>query len=350
MSQTKPVLMLFLLFIALTSTGFGESGQSGLEEILPPTTYRNYLRADYPDRLKILRTTIQNICTRLKIQVGRNEQEEFLQRLAELKILADEAWERNEATTSLKLLRHKEVKRMEIFLRQKIDLLEDLKLDVGYEIRGNFYPPLESMDRLRKKLFLQLFEGARDFENDLGTNALGFSGNHLIRTASASPSPVQGLHDIDRFTEDEFRRIQVARELKKRIEVLLEIAESRLTEIDRRKSSLEWTEEEPNPLEFYTYDDLLHAYNRALEATMHSIDEHHERGLSQLNEIEKALEELKDGCEIFQPRLKGLEELIKEIGSLELAMKLSRAQDFTTKALEGTEAGLESLKKKRENR
>lgn len=344
MLQLKSVLALFFSFMI---TGLGEGEKVALEEILPSSTYQRYQESDYPDQLKILRNAIQNTNTRLKVQVSRGEQEEFLRRLVELKILGDEALARSEEVTSEKMLRHKEVKTMEIFLRKEIDFLEDLKLEVPYDIRDYFYPPKDSLDMLRNKLFLQLFEGARTFETELGSGAFSFVEGNPAATGAARPAPTQGLHTIDRFTEEEFSSIQVARTLKNRIKAVLKIAEDRLDEIERRKKGEEWSEDEPNPLEFYTYENLMHAYNRALEAAMHNIDEHAERGLSRVYEIEDALKDLNESCGEFQLRLSELEPLIREVGSLDLAMKLSQALEYTSTALEGTETGLETIKKRK---
>ena len=342
MLRSKSVLML-LLFCCFTVLGDDEG--IPLDRILPPSTLQRYTDADYSEQMKIIRWTIQNTCTRLTVQVARNEQDEYFRRLEELKILGDEALDRSRQTTSEKMLTHKEVKSLEIEIRRTLNLLEDLKMEVHYEVRNHFYPAVDSLDRLRKHLFLQLFEAARSFETELGSPALGFAGGRVLLRKPSALLPVQGLHSIDRFTEEEFRSIQISRTLDDRIEVILEIAESRLNEIERREGGAEWDEKDPNPLEFYTYEDLLHAYNRALEAAMHTIDDDFERGISRMDEIEDALDELNKSCREFEPRLKKMEDLIREIKSLELAMKLSQAQEFTSAALKGTETGLKSIRK-----
>ncbi len=342
MLRPKSVFMLFLLSC---SPVLGDEEGILLDRILPPSTLQRYRDADYPEQMKIIRRTIQNTCTRLKVQVARNEQDEYLRRLEELKTLGDEALARSRETTSKKMLTHKEVKSLEIELRYTLNLLEDLKMEVHYEIRNHFYPSVDSLDRLRKHLFLQLFEAARSFETELGNTALGFAGGSARLREASMLLPAQGLHTIDRFTEEEFRSIQTSRTLDDRIEVILEIAESRLNEIERRESGAEWDEEDPNPLEFFTYEDLLHAYNRALEAAMHSIDDDFERGISRMDEIEDSLDELNKSCREFEPRLIKMENLIREIKSLDLAKKLSQAQELTSAALKGTETGLKSIRK-----
>jgi hypothetical protein len=340
--RSKSVLTLFLFFMV---TVLGEGEKVTLDEIFLPQTYKNYLKANYPEQLRIIRTAIQSVSTRLKIQISRGEQKEFIRSLAEIKTLSDEAFAKSEEVTSEKMLRHKEVKRMEIFLRKEIDLLEELKLEVPYEIRENFYQPKDSLDKLRNKLFIQLFESARSFQTELGSGGFSFTGDNPNAAKAVRSAPTQGLHTIDRFTEEEFRKIQIARTLKYRLKAIREIAKSRIDEIDRRRKGEEWNEKDPNPLEFYTYEDLLHAFSRALEASMHSIDEHVERVLSPMDEIEDALEDLNEDCKEYQPRLNDLEPLIREIGSLDLAMKLSKALEFNSTALKGTESGLESLKR-----
>ena len=345
MLGSKPFLLVFLLLSAFSS---GDHPTEEMEKILPPATQQRYLTSDYPDKMKIVRTAIQNTFTRLRIHANRGEQEELLARLEDIETLGKEGLARSLETTDEGDLRDKEVKRLEIELRKTIALLEDLKLEVAFEMRKFFYPAINSLDELRQQLFMQLFEGARSFETELGRGGLAFAGGVMMLRKAAYLLPAQGLNDLDRFTKEEFRSIQVARSVDDRVEAIMEIAESRLDEIDRRRKGEEWEEDEPNPLEFYTYDDLLHAYNRALEAAMHSIDDDYERGFSRMDEIESALDELNDRSSDFQPRLIDLEPLIKEIRSFELAEKLSKAQEYTEMAIKGAKSGLESIEKRKD--
>jgi len=338
------VLILFFLCITV---GLGEAQTGTLEQILPPSTFQRYQSSEYPDQLKIIRMAIQNTCSRLRIQIGRGEKEAYLQRLDELEILGKEGLTLSSQVESEKMRRSREVKRLEIFLRQTIDLLEDLKLDVPFDIRDRFYPAKEALDSLRNQLFLQLFEGARSFRTNLGPEAMRFSTGEL-RSAVYHPAAAQGLHTLDRFTEEEFSRIQEARTLEDRVKVILKIAENRLDEIDRRRKGEEWEEDEPNPLEFYSYDDLLFAYNRAMSAAMNSIDDDFERGLSRMDEIEGALKVLDKKAEDFASRLKELETLIRERKSLDLAMQLNKAEELTDTAIKGAQSGLESIRKRKD--
>lgn len=341
----KAIVVILLLFSV--TTGWGEEQTTTLEEIFTPSAHQRYLGSDYPEKIKIIRITLQNTCTRLKVHVAENEADEYLHRLREIEVLGKEGIARSRETTSVDLLRDKEVKRLEIELRQTINLLEDLKLNVPLETREHFYPAVDALDRLRKILFMQLFEGARSFENELRDWAHNAGGTKISHLQNISfPMPAQSLHDLDRFTEEEFRKIQIARKLDDRVEAFMKIAEARLDEIKRRREDVETPEDEENPLEFYTYDDLLFAFNRALESAMISIDDDVERGSSRMDEIEEALEELNKGCKKFQPRLQDLESLVVSLQSLELAERLKKGQDLNTRALQGAEAGLKKIRER----
>jgi hypothetical protein len=94
--------------------------------------------------------------------------------------------------------------------------------------------------------------------------------------------------------------------------VFLKIATARLDEIDRRREGREWDEEEPNPLEFYTYEDLLHGYDRAINGIMTNIDEKARTNAAKEKDIRKALKNLKENIDKFIPRLQALEDLVRE--------------------------------------
>ena len=116
MLRSKSVFMLFLLSC---SPALGENEGILLDRILPPSTLKRYRDADYPEQMKIIRRTIQNTCTRLKVQVARNEQDEYLRRLKELKTLGDDMEEMRRRGVQFRRIKDVNKTRLKAFIREK---------------------------------------------------------------------------------------------------------------------------------------------------------------------------------------------------------------------------------------
>jgi len=306
-----------------------------LEELLPSKTLEKYKEEEkYHNRIKILRKVFEANARVLEYHVQERDIANLYRSLAALRGLAFHSIQESLREKDEKELKHKEVKKLEIWLRKTEEHLEDLKLAVPLENRFQFEETYALFEALRERLLRQLFGqalGSRNVQNGMG---------FLPKASSAGTSTAQGLWDLDKFTEEEFTAIQLAQKLVKRVEAFLVIAESRLDEIDRRKEGKPWEEEEPNPLEFYTYEDLLYAYTRAVEGIMINIDEKATSQMETEEEIRKSLKKLSKKIEEFIPRLDSLEQLVIERKDEELGEKLLAAMKSSELAKKGAQFGL----------
>jgi hypothetical protein len=310
-----------------------------LESLLSTREFRLFNAKDkYHDRIKILNKAFDGKVRFLRRCVERREIADSFRTLAELRGLAFHALQASLAEKNRKEQRHKEVKKFEIRLRKFGEEVDDLKLGVPLENRSQFEMTKELAEKLRNQLLKQLFGQVIAAS---GAGGLQFR----LQFTSARGTPLaQGIGGRDRFTEEEFTKIQIAQELVKRVEVFLEIAESRLDEIERRVGGAEWDKEEPNPLEFYTYEDMLKAYTRALEGIMVNIDEKAESRRASEEVIRESLEKLGKKMETFTPRLEGLKPLVIEQKSEPLAERLLDAMETSAIAREGAQQGLAAMK------
>ncbi len=305
-----------------------------LEQLLSSKELGSFLQKPrYPDRLKILREAIEQRAKRLETQIGELNLAVVFRTLAEIRGLAAHGLELAKGDLTEKDRRHREVKRMEIALRKLAIQLNDQKMDVPLEERHQFELTAELVEDFRNRLLRQLFGSALG----QGTNPAGSFGL-VARTASASPA--QGLWDRDRFTEAEFSKVQYAQQLVKRVEVFLEIAETRLRELERRRDGVEWTGKEENPLEFYTLDDLVFAYTRAVDGIMVNIDAQVERGQAEEKDVRKALRKFEDKLGGFVSRLEGLKGYIEERRDPEFAQRWEEALRTSEIARQGIAFGL----------
>jgi len=334
-------LVLFALFLSQPS------GQSGdlkipedripLEEVLPEKSLLKYNEEEkYHNRIKILKKAFEANARVMEHYVGVRDIANAYRSLAKLRSLAHHSMQASLKEENAKELRHKEVKRLEIWLRKTEEDLEDLKLEVPLENRLQFEETNRVLEELREQLLRQLFGQALGSRPDEG---MGF----LPLASMTRPAMAQGLRDIDKFTDEEFSMIQLAQKVVKRVEAFLVIAESRLVEIERRLEGKEWEEEEPNPLEFYTYEDLLHAYTRAIEGIMSNIDDKATSGIEPEEEIRKALKKLNKKIGKFIPRLDPLKQIVIDRQDERLGEKLLAAMKASDLAQKGAEYGLSSL-------
>jgi len=144
----------------------------------------------------------------------------------------------------------------------------------------------------------------------------------------------------DRFTDEEYGKLQLHQELEKRVEVFLEIAEARLEEIQKRMKGGEWEEEEENPLEFHTYWDMVHAYRRAIDGIMINIDEKAIHKTASEEDIRKSLEKLNKKIQEFIPQLEPIKQLAIDQKDEALYRELEEAQEISVVAQKGSLYGL----------
>jgi hypothetical protein len=313
-----------------------------LQDLLTARDFRKFSLEDkYHNRIKILRKTFEAKVRILRRNVQQRDVAGSFRSLAELRGLAFHGLQDSLAETNEKEQRHKEVKNFEIRLRKFTEEVEDLKLSVPLEDRYQFEMTSELVEELRDQLLKQLFGRVIT-----ASDSSGMALHSFAFTASAGALTAQGLRDLDRFTEEEFSKLQLAQQLVKRVEVFLEIAESRLDEIERRVKGVEWKEKEPNPLEFYSYEEMLHAYTRAIEGVMVNIDEKATSGMAREQDIRKSLKELSKKIEDFTPRLEALKALVMERRDERLARKLMDAMKASEIARKGAQYGLGAPERK----
>jgi hypothetical protein len=309
-----------------------------LEEILPNRTLLKYQKEQkYHNRIKILRKVCEANSKALVRHIEVRDIANSYRTLAAMRGLAFHALQDSLEEENKKERRHKEVKRLEIWLRKTEEDLDDLKLEVPLENRPQFEETNRVLEELREQLLRQLFGQALGSRPN---NGMGFLPNKSV----VSFALAQGLWDRDKFTEVEFTQIQLAQKLVKRVEAFLEIAKSRLVEIERRLEGKEWEEGKPNPLEIFTYEDLLFAYTRAIEGIMINIDEKASSGMEPEEEIRKALKKLRKAIEDYIPRLEPMKQVVIDRKDERLGEKLMAAMKASDLAKEGAELGLEETR------
>jgi len=292
----------------------------------------------YPSRIEILRKQIEARSKRIKSEIPKANLAAIFRTLAEFRGLVYEANELSLAETDEAARRHKEVKRLEIALRKLREQLSTLQLEVPLENRQQFVATMDQAEELRNQLLGQLFGKALEPRSP-DTPQNRFLETGLLHPEAAAGS-AQNLLDMDKFTEEEYTRIQYAQELVKRVDAFLKIAESRLDEIDRRRKGQEWDKKEPNPLELYTYEDLLHGYYRAVEGIMTNIDSRARSGAEEEKNIRKSLKKLDEKIDGFMTRLQDLESLVRESMDERLYKKYTAALRSSEIARKGAHLGL----------
>lgn len=286
-----------------------------LDQILTPHEESDlYRKTRYKDKVEVLRKVMERRSKRLETELDKRNLAVIFRTLAELRSVSSTLLELSVNETNEKDRRDKQVKKLEIYLRKLSEQLSTQMLLVPLENRNQFQETVRVAEKLRDQLLQQLFGKA------IGQLRPGHGPPpHLpasrfapASAPAAGASAQRGLWDIDKFTEEEYQKVQYAQELPKRVEVFLKIATARLDEIDRRREGREWDEEEPNPLEFYTYEDLLHGYDRAINGIMTNIDEKARTNAAKEKDIREALKNLKEKIDKFIPRLQALEDLVRE--------------------------------------
>ncbi|HLV02523.1 MAG TPA: hypothetical protein VKZ59_14730, partial [Acidobacteriota bacterium] len=215
-----------------------------LESLLGANQYHEYNRRNrYRDRIEILRKAFERKATILDAQARARRFDFVLEILRHLRDLAHYATELSLKEEDSNELRHREVKRLEIELRRLTDRIHDYSLLVPFDEREPFEETSARLEDLRNLLLRQIFgevftplQGSRQWSAKETVVPVSFSPGPSTPSSFPTPytpPPQRGLAGLDRFTEEEFEKIQLAQELEKRVQVFLEIAESRLDEIER---------------------------------------------------------------------------------------------------------------------
>ena len=344
-------MLLFLIILltpfSLISPQFTHTTDIGLHELMSDRELERYNRKPkYQDRIDLFRKVFDDRTFQIEAHVDRSEMDKVTELLHHLDGLSHYAARESSQAQNKKSLRSRQVKKLEIRLRKLVETLDEMATTVPYEDQEQFAATSQSLERLRKSLLAQIFghrtetwisDGQKKSSHGVGLS-FGFRSSHTIilsaNTTTATPQ------SADRFTESEFIRIQSNRELDKRVNVFLEIAHSRLDEIKRRVDRIEWEDKDPNPLEFYTYDDMVHAYEKAIEGIMINVDEKAINKLASEKDIRQSLEKLSHKLKEFIPQLVSIKELAVQLQDENLYTKVLQAEETSKIAQKGTVYGL----------
>lgn len=328
-----------------------------LQDILSNREIQDYQsKPQYRSRMKLFGKAFNRHSKLLQGQIETLKIDAALKTLQSLRALSDHTL--GEKPQRKKDLRSNQVKRLEIVLRKLLESLEELKRSVPFEYRTHFDRCIEKMEELRNQLLTQLFGQTQRF---IAPPVAGVPGPvQALSTLSSPPSMsarLMGSYQAgDRFTDKEYQKIQLAQEIVRRVQVFLKIASRRLEEIDRRlnpgkdlkakesnkkkdkkrkKKKKKEQEEAEDSLEFYTYWDMLRAYDRAIHGIMINIDEKAIHKLSRPAETRKAMKKLCKKLPEFIPKLEPIRKLALEKQDEDLLAEIKQAQETSSLAEKG---------------
>jgi len=336
-------MTLLLLILPLVSPLYlAQVVDPPLTDLLSERELREYQRKpQYRDRIDLFRGVFNRRVDLLHRYIQRDQLDETTDLLQNISALSHHASAESSNAKKDKDLRSTEVKKLEISLRKLIETINDLRTTVPFEYLERFEKTIQALDQLRKTLLAQLLGEAmveNRFDRETGKGdwtSLSFYPGRL----SLAPPPAR-VQSRDRFTDEEFGKLQLNQELEKRVEVFLGIAEARLKEIQKRMKGGERKEEEDNPLEFHTYWDMVHAYRRAIDGIMINIDEKAIYKTASEKDIRKSLEKLNKKIQEFIPQLEPIKQLAIERKDEALYRELEKAQEISVVAQKGSLYGL----------
>ncbi|MDA2938791.1 hypothetical protein MYX75_11085 [Acidobacteria bacterium AH-259-A15] len=318
----------------------------GLHDVLTAREFQKYQsKPKYRDRIDLFRNAFDRRADLLRRYVQRKEMEKTADLLRKLHALSHYAAEESSNVKNPKDLRSRQVKKLEIRLRKLIETMNDLKSTAPFEYQDDFEITAQALQDLRKTLLTQIFGEAMAAlkstrrEQKRGTIDL-LTSLHSPASETSVETRSRHLQSSDRFTDEEYVKIQENQQLDKRVEVFLEIAQSRLEEIRRRREKKEWKKDEENPLEFYTYWDMVHAYQKAIDAIMINIDEKAIYKIASEKDIRNSLKKLYKRIQEFIPQLEPIKQLAIDLQDEALYKKLIKAQETSIIAQKGALYGL----------
>jgi hypothetical protein len=332
------VVCLFFLAAGLADMPAADERRP-LPELISPAEYNEYQRKSrYKDRMKLFRKILDRDVDLLANHTKHWEIEEVIAVLEGLREIS--AYVREEATeaSNPKDLRSTEVKRLEIRLRKLVERVDELRRAVPFEYREEFESTSKAMEELRNQLLVQLF--GKSIKPPEEASRLLPGGSFLIPALAApqarSVNQIQG----DRFTDEEYDKIKERQDLVGRVDVFLKIASSRLEEIERRRTGTEWKDKKENPLEFHSYAEMIHAYEKAISGIMINIDEKVQQRAATEKDIKKALEKLSKDIQGFIPQLAPLKDFAVQRQDESFYRELEKAEQTSEIARKGSLLGL----------
>ncbi len=342
-----------LLFAALLLAGnlvnslsLGQEVVLPLKDLLMETEFREYQRKSrYRDRIDLFRKVLDRRSDLLRRYLQRGELELASDLLGKIQTLSQYITEESSSVKNVKDLHSTQVKKLEIRLRQQIESIKDLRTTVPFEYLEAFETTIQDLEDLRKALLRQLLGDTVGVQETTGSKARGTLIGNLLPLASRAVGTPVGFASVrlqvrDGFTEEEYAKIQLHQDLENRVDVFLEIAETRLKVIRRRMEGREWKEEEANPLEFHTYRDMVHAYRQAINGIMINIDEKAINKTASAEEIQNSLKKLNKKIQEFIPQLEPLNQLVIELQDEALYQEVMEAEEVSIVAEKGSLLGL----------
>ncbi len=317
-----------------------------LTDLLTEGELREYQRKPkYRDRIDLFREVFDRRVDLLQRYIQRGQLDDTADLLQSISALSHHTVAESSNAGNDKDLRSTEVKKLEIRLRNLIEIIDDLRTTVPFEYLEGFENTIQALAQLRKTLLAQLLgedivKNRTEREEAKGelTETLASLSFHPGEL-SVAPPPAR-WQSRDRFTDEEYGKLQLHQELEKRVDVLLEIAEARLKEIQRRMKGGEGEEDEENPLEFHTYWDMVHAYRQAIDGIMINIDEKAIHKTASEDDIRKSLEKLNKKIQEFIPQLEPIKQLAIDRKDEALYLEWEEAQKISDIAQKGSLYGL----------
>jgi hypothetical protein len=130
-----------------------------LQDLLSPQLLARYnSQQKYKDRVEVYHQALSDIAGQLRAQLKKMEMgavTEDLHRMRSLSLLAQQ--EPARAAASPKDLRTKQVRKLEIHIRQLVATLNDYKLSVPFDYRADFESATRDLEEWRNQLLIQLF-------------------------------------------------------------------------------------------------------------------------------------------------------------------------------------------------
>lgn len=346
----------FLFAVALTLNPLRaqDAQDPPLEKLLSAKELQEYhSHAKYKDRMEVFAEAMKRYSQQLTRLVDQKKVDQIVSTLEQLEYLAHYAT-REPLPANKKDRKAGEVRKLEIRLRKLLEEIQDAKSVAPYEYHPEFDKTIEDLGALRAQLLKNFFGSA--LEEPQKTESTppkpqsmltpAFHDSALGFASAGQPAGQQGetrySYEVtgDQFTEKEYEKIRDNQDLKHRVDAFLDIAESRLAEISRRMNKEEWTEKEPNPLEFYTYEQMVHAYERALNSLMVNIDEKVRYKLATEKDVKKALEKLNKKIMEFTPQLEPIKQLAVKNKDEILYKEVLTAEKTSEIARKGSQYGL----------
>lgn len=344
-----PLLAIIVLLVGnLLSPGQENQGVDlRLQDILTDRELRDYQRTPrYRNRISMFKKVFDRNSNLLERYVKANDLGKSSNLLLQIQAMCNFVEQETNQTEDLKELRSKQVKQLEIRLRRLAKTIRDLQVTRPWEHIDQFEVTVQAVDHLRTLLLHHLLgeQSSMNSFSEFSTsdrlyknpNAWIFS----VTRATLAPAEKIPRPNRDRFTDEEYTDVQMAQELPKRVKVFLGIAESRLEEIQRRIDKQEWTEKEDNPLAFYTYQDMVHAYLHAIDGIMTNIDDKVIYKTASREEIEESLKALNKNISEFIPQLKLIKDFALKLQDQPLYKKLLEAEEVSIAAQKGSLYGL----------